>query len=140
MPVLPCQSIGLCRKVKEVKEYLDKKIVYSSKRYTIFIVIMLELLSSAISYLYVKDYVFFFYPLFANNTILILLYKDYCNRKILRYCKRTTLAIQFLLIYFLINTIVISTGFVIPQYYNIVTYLLLFCSAIILLITFNQKK
>jgi hypothetical protein len=82
----------------------------------------------------------FWYPFLANNSILLLLYKNYCDRKILRYCQRTIYALRFMIVYFLINTVIMSTGFMVNIYYQVVTYLLLTAAFIILLLTMYKPN
>lgn len=140
MPALPCQSIGLCRKMKELYTKSTEKMSFFSKRYTIFMIIILELISIFLANYYFKNYIFFWYPFLCNSTILLLLYKNYYDRKLLRYCKRTVLALKFLISYFLFNSFVLLTEFANNVYYQWITYLLLAASFIIILISIINYK
>lgn len=138
MPVLPCQTLGICG--RKAIEYISKKANYCSKRYTIFLILLMEIASIFIADALKEDYVLFWFPFFANNSILLLVYKDYCNRRLLKYCQRTTVGLRFAIAYFSLNTIVMLTGYFVGYYYNIVTYLLLTTAFIITLLTMYKPK
>jgi hypothetical protein len=138
MPVLPCQSIGQCG--RKAIEFVSEKSNKISKKYTIFIILVMEIISIIMSKILNEDYVYFWFPFFANNTILLLFYKDYCQRKILKYCQRTTVALRLSIAYFALNTFVMLTGYLAGFYYDIVTYLLLTTAFLIILLTLYKPK
>lgn len=138
MPVIPCQSLGIC--ARQAVDYISKKANYCSKRYTLFILVLLEITSLLLYVALGKNYNDFWFAFLANNTILLLIYKDYCNRKILRYCQRTTVALRSLIAFYLLNSFVMSTGLFSGKYYNIVTYLLLTTAFILTLLTLYKPK
>lgn len=140
LPVLPCQALGLCKYAQQLGNYISKKSNYNSKRYTIFIILLMEIASIPLAYNLGVDFNNFWYPFLANNSVLLLLYKNYCDRKILRYCQRTIYALRFMVVYFLINTLIMSTGFMVNIYYQVVTYLLLTAAFIILLLTMYKPN
>lgn len=127
MPVNYCQSIGLCRKAKETVENVSKKSNFYTKRYGIFIVLILEVLSVFIAKQLGVHFVDFWYGFLANNTILLLVYKNFCDRKELKYCQRTIIGLKFLITYFLLNSFVMLFNSFSDYYYQTVSYLLLLC-------------
>lgn len=138
MPVIPCQSLGVC--AKQAITYVSEKTNYCAKRYTLFILVLLEIISLVLYNILLEDYNNFWFAFLANNTILLLVYKDYCNRKILRYCQRTIVALRSLIAFYLLNSFVMSTGLFSGKYYNIVTYLLLTAAFILTLLTLYKPK
>jgi len=140
MPVNPCQTIGLCRIAKEMIKFTKEKSVSIVKRYGIFIVLLLELLSILLSNNLGKGYISFWYPFLANNTILLLFYYILCNRRYLKLCQRTNIGLRFLIAYFVFNSIIMITEFANIFYYNLVTYTILTCAFISLLLTIYKNK
>ena len=138
MPVLPCQSLGIC--ARQAVAYISKQSNYCSKRYTLFFLVLLEITSLILYNTLGKSYNDFWFAFLANNTILLLVYKDYCNRKILRYCQMTTVALRCLLTFYVLNSFVMSTGIFTGKYYNIVTYLLLTTAFILTLLTMYKTN
>lgn len=138
MPVLPCQSLGTC--ANKAVQFISEKTNKITKKYAIISVVIFEIVSIPLAYFLWSDYSKFWYPFLTNNMILILIYSHYCNRKILRYCQRTTVALRFLQLYFFLNSFVLLTGAFVNIYYSIVTYLLLTVAFIILLLTMYKTK
>lgn len=140
MPVLTCQSLGLCRKAKEIIKYTKEKSVSIVKTYGIFIVLSIEILSLILYKILGKNYSLFWYPFLTNLSILTMIYLLLCNRRFLKYCQRTVIGLKFLITYFIFNLFVITTGLVTEYYKDIVSVILLGCAFIALLLTIYQNK
>lgn len=140
LPVLPCQALGLCKYAQQALNYISKKSNYASKRYALFLVLLLEIISIPVACNLGIEFKDFWYPFFANNIILILLYKNYCDRKMLRYCQRTIIVLRGVVIYFGFNSFIMITGIKLHGYYNYVSYGLIGISFIILLLTLYKRK
>ena len=140
MPVLPCQSLGLCRKAKEIINKVSVKSNKLTKRYAVFALLLLEIASIPVAYYKGVEFKDFWYPFFANNIILIMLIKNYCDRITLRYCQRTVLALRMLLVYFTYNTVVLITGLFAEWYYITASYLLLAAIFYTVLLTIYKSK
>jgi len=135
MPKLPCQTTGLCR-VQELLQFAKKKTI----RYGIFAVLLLEVFSLFIySSVNEVDYANFWYPNLANITISLLIYKNICDRSVLKYCQRTIIALKCLLIYFIIGALTSFFPFLNWFYDYFINYLLLGCVGILLLLSFKRK-
>lgn len=136
--ILPCQTLGTCR--KKAYEYISKQSNQKTKRYGIFIVLLLEIISIPLAYFLKQDFIFFWYPFLVNNAILILLYKNYCDRVQLKYCERTIIALRAMIIYFALNTFVMCTKLMVNIYFEVVTYLLLSIAFVTILKTIWRNK
>ena len=140
MPVIPCQTLKLCRTMQAVVKYTKEKSVSLAKRYGVFMILSIEIISLILSKVLGANYVLFWFPFLTNVSILILMYLLLCNRRFLKYCQRTILGLKFLIAYFIFNIFVITTGLVNQHYTNIITYVLLGCAFIVLFITFFKFK
>jgi len=126
--------------MQAVVKYTKEKSVSLTKRYGVFMILSIEIVSLILSKFLGANYVLFWFPFLTNVSILILMYLLLCNRRFLKYCQRTILGLKFLIAYFIFNIFVITTGLVNQHYTNIITYILLGCAFIVLFITFFKFK
>lgn len=119
-----------------------KRIVESYKkyffRYTIFIVLLCEILSIFMSGL--DNYATYWYPLLNTNCIFALVFHIFVKSKVFKFCKRKRIAFGFLSLYYFINILYLTLRIPDSYFYNAVTSLLLLAVSVILLITFVKKE
>jgi len=126
--------------MQAVVKYTKEKSVSLAKRYGVFMILSIEIISLILSKFLGTNYILFWFPFLTNVSILILMYLLLCNRRFLKYCQRTILGLKFLIAYFIFNIFVITTGLVNQHYTNIITCVLLGCAFIVLFITFFKFK
>jgi hypothetical protein len=131
MPVIPCQRLGLCRTIENIENFtrksktLIKKTPKFIRIYGILIVALIEVISLILAYTLGKSYKEFWYDILVNIIIFTLVYKNYCDKIILKYCSITRIALKALFIYFAFNILVLTTGLFTGWYYLTVSTLLL---------------
>jgi len=126
--------------MQAVVKYTKEKSVSLTKRYGVFMILSIEIISLILSKFLGANYVLFWFTFLTNVSILILMYLLLCNRRFLKYCQRTILGLKFLIAYFIFNIFVTTTGLVNQHYTNIITCVLLGCAFIVLFITFFKFK
>lgn len=146
MPVIPCQRLGLCKTI-EVIEKITKKSKDLIKRtpkfiriYGILIVTLVEIVSLILAYTLGKSYREFWYDILINIIIFTLIYKNYCDKIILRYCSITRIALKALFTYFAFNILVLTTGLFMGWYYLTVAIILLGVAVLCASLAIYRKK
>lgn len=137
MPVIPCQYLGLCKKAKDIATYTSKTFSSKSKKFSLITLIIIELISIIMNY-YNNNAYFSLYPLFVNITMINLCYYIYTNRRLLKLCQISTIALRFVIFYYFFN--IISVLFDVEIYYTIVSISVLFISFLLFLLSIFKNK
>lgn len=134
---------GLCRFTQPIEKALE-----SNKKnyliYSIFIVLLIEILSNVINWFYVPTtydlYASKIYPLLTQLSLFLVFSSLFLWRGKLRFCLRKATALMYLSTYYLFGFISLLFCFTAQFYINVVSMTLLLLSLLLFVQSIYAKK